>query len=362
MPPKLSSYAKIAAMPIPNIPAPINMPRKDVKPQTQELVTKSRSNLDSTAPGQSPAAATVIQKEVDHSVRNAVTAVQRLSINSMNSGSIFTEQNAGSADSCEEDQSQISSSSLNKPQSFDTKSLASVTTFAMDDKESIRPDDSASVRAVDDENPHSTLSRNSSFQHEQDQTTLRTARVFPSNVTIPGRRFPTLANPPRFGNLPISPVLECTDVQMPEPALVLAQPEDIQEIVTVVNTPPDEKLLDALASAKDRLPLLQLEEKLLSFLQHNKYDVLDLPPQNSFNRLLTHKLADYYHLAHTPSDDNASVRILRAAPRALPTPLTEIAKSIHIGTNTAPGLVKKCCHLDKNVERDGNCKKCWGVL
>jgi hypothetical protein len=32
---------------------------------------------------------------------------------------------------------------------------------------------------------------------------------------------------------------------------------------------------------------------------------LDLPPQNSYERLLTHKLADYYNLArYTPADSN----------------------------------------------------------
>ncbi|KAI9877613.1 MAG: hypothetical protein M1823_007076, partial [Watsoniomyces obsoletus] len=62
---------------------------------------------------------------------------------------------AESADSIEDDQSHLSNSST-KQQSFETKSMASVTTFAMDEKESLRPDDSASVRAVDDDDLAST--------------------------------------------------------------------------------------------------------------------------------------------------------------------------------------------------------------
>jgi hypothetical protein len=50
----------------------------------------------------------------------------------------------------------------------------------------------------------------------------------------------------------------------------------------------------------------------------NREDFLDLPPQNSFGRLLAHKLADYYNLAHYNlshyvNSDTSSVRLFRGA-------------------------------------------------
>jgi hypothetical protein len=47
-------------------------------------------------------------------------------------------------------------------------------------------------------------------------------------------------------------------------------------------------------------------------------DFIDLPPQNSFGRLLAHKLADYYNLAHYnlshyTNSDSSSVRLFRGA-------------------------------------------------
>lgn len=335
-PVKVSSYAKVAAMPAPNHTFSNNGSRKDivrpVLPTTEKVagalnnhsvlgIEKTRFEQDISPPAVSEAVA---------------ISLQNLSLGDTSLHDQHLEQAGDSGDSYGEDASQVSSSSLNKPQSFDTKSLASVTTFAMDDKESIRPDDSASVRAVDDENPHAALSRNSSFQHDNDQPLHRTSRTFPSNVIIPGRRFPTLANPPRFGNLPISPVLESQDLQMPKAAVQVMSPNDPREPTTIVQANPDEKLMDALASAKDRLPLLQLEERLLVFLRSDSSNALDLPPQNSFSRLLTHKLADYYGLAHDVTNDNASVRIYRSVSRSLPIPLTEVAKSIPLGSAIGP--------------------------
>ena len=108
-----------------------------------------------------------------------------------------------SAGSIDEDQSHLSNSSA-KQQSFETKSMASVTTFAMDEKESIRPDDSASVRAVDDDDLASTVSRNTSFQQESSviMPTLRGGAGVPGPpIAIAARRYPTMVNPPRFGDL-----------------------------------------------------------------------------------------------------------------------------------------------------------------
>jgi hypothetical protein len=257
------------------------------------------------------------------------------------------------ADSNEDDQSHLSNNSSREPPSFDTKSIASVTTFAMDEKESLRPDDSASVQAVDDEDSSSGPSCDPSVQGESEQMILPRGLPQPSgNMIGMTRRYPsiTLANPPRFGDLPMSPITESEEVRqariLPQeiidvdaPQLRGGGPENRSQMLAVM---PDEKLLDALASPKDRLPLLQLEEKILAFIalaQRTGPEILDLPPQNSFGRLLAHKLADYYSLQHVISDDNASVRLfmLRGLVMSLPTSLAVIATSIPTGPVPAPG-------------------------
>lgn len=243
--------------------------------------------------------------------------------------------NVASGDSIGDDQSQLSSSSL-KQQSFDTKSMASVTTFALDEKESIRPDDSASVRAADEDEPHPGLSRNSSFQQEAEPAIQKiNPKITGPSVTIAARRYPytTLVNPPRFGDLPLEPlpepqILEPTVDNAPANALV----EENRARLSETSTGPDEKLLEALSSHKDRLPLLQLEEKIVAFIAAGRDTMLELPPQNSFTRLLTHKLADYYNLAHHINDDNSSVRIFRTDCFILPLSLAEIARSIPLGS------------------------------
>lgn len=176
---------------------------------------------------------------------------------------------AESGESLEDDQSHLSNSS-SKQQSFDTKSIASVTTFAMDEKESIRPDDSASVRAVEDDETSNAPSREMAFQRDAEPlaSNARTAlRPNTSGVTIAARRYHTLTltNPPRFGDLPIPNIQAESPDPQPHPQASIERPPEPHERASSLPMAPDEKLLDALASPKDRLPLLQLEEKFLSF-------------------------------------------------------------------------------------------------
>ncbi len=172
-------------------------------------------------------------------------------------------QSAGSGESLEDDQSHLSTSSM-KQQSFDTKSMASVTTFAMDEKESIRPDDSASVTAVEDDE-----TSNAPHKDEMSAVNVRNhMRPSISGVTIAARRYHTLTltNPPRFGDLPV-PTIQAEINDQPPPSEVSSeQPSEVHERLPSLPIAPDEKLLDALASPKDRLPLLQLEEKFLGLI------------------------------------------------------------------------------------------------
>ncbi|PGH15801.1 hypothetical protein AJ79_02182 [Helicocarpus griseus UAMH5409] len=198
----------------------------------------------------------------------------------------------------EDDQTHLSNSST-KPTSFDSKSMASVTTFAMDEKESLRPDDSASVQAAEEDDAFSgpaSGAPNSQVGSEAGGLLYRVSGQGTSE-RIPNK--PRLDNP-----------------GFPETASPNGQSE---QSIHSFPKDPDEKLLEAMNSPKDRLLILQLEEKIITFIKDSNEQSLELPPCNAFGRLLAHKLGDYYHLTHFVNE--SSVRLHRTPFCRLPTPL-----------------------------------------
>lgn len=63
---------------------------------------------------------------------------------------------------------------------------------------------------------------------------------------------------------------------------------------------------------------------------------MDLPPSNSFCRMLTHKLADYYHMTHSFEPHVGSVRIFRTPFCRVPTSLALINPSPSTPSNSTP--------------------------
>lgn len=160
----------------------------------------------------------------------------------------------------DDDQTHLSNSST-KPISFDTKSMASVTTFAMDEKESLRPDDSASVQA-----------------EEEDDCSAPPYAVPNIPPGSESNRAQCYAPPPANTSLPIAEISTAASLQF-------SDRDGLRDEVPrgpYVNDPskegdlhsfprePDEKLLEALDSPKDRLLLLQLEDKIISFIQNSR--------------------------------------------------------------------------------------------
>jgi len=99
-------------------------------------------------------------------------------------------------------------------------------------------------------------------------------------------------------------------------------------MIDIANREPDEKLFEALESPKDRMFLLRLEQDIISFVKDStsvpvqtslnlllifliRDMKIDLPPCNSFCRLLAHKLADYYALTHFVDNAVSSVTLYR---------------------------------------------------
>ncbi|EEP80930.1 predicted protein [Uncinocarpus reesii 1704] len=209
----------------------------------------------------------------------------------------------------DDDQTHLSNSST-KPTSFDSKSMASVTTFAMDEKESLRPDDSASVQAIEEDD----ISLPASGALNSQAGSENSARVDRVNQLAMSQRLSGMAS------VNVSRLNEGLKSLHHDPAI---NPVNERTLHGFPNEP-DEKLLEAMRSPKDRLLILQLEEKIICFIKNPSEQSLELPPCNAFGRLLAHKLGDYYHLTHFVDNNVTSVRLHRTPWCRLPTPLSAL--------------------------------------
>lgn len=232
-----------------------------------------------------------------------------------------------------------------KKDNSDTKSVASRTTLTLDEKESLRPDDSASMHAPVEEDAatsppesvatHSKPPSDPETRAFHDQ--LRQLRLSgDQRVVMPRAQRPAGLSEQRGGVIAFQAPAPINDFT-PPPEVEIVRPRVTDPKMWVV--PPDEKLMEALASPKDRLFVLKVEQDLIDFIKDPKYvisgdgsalvhsdnatreDTLQLPGTNSFYRMLSHKLADYYGLGHVVDDAMSSVRIFRTAGCRLPPPL-----------------------------------------
>ena len=225
----------------------------------------------------------------------------------------------------EEAGTQVSSSSGSaKPPSLDGKSVTSGTTFALDEKESLRPDDSASVKATEDEDafqpgsglPGSRTGSDDGVRAFRDQlreiSYLESPRPAPSQQTFShGVNQPQgmLYIPPQgsgVGTVPGSARMHPVVNQGPEVS-------------------PDPKLLEALESPKDRIMVLKLEQDIVDFIKDARELSMKLPQTNAFYRMLAHKLAEYYGLSHVVDESTMAVQISKTPKCHLAPPLTGIA-------------------------------------
>lgn len=177
----------------------------------------------------------------------------------------------------DDEQTQMSASST-KPASIDGKSVASGTTFALDEKESLRPDDSASVKAAEEEDSYSGPASGApssrvgseaggrAFRDQFQEISQRIGPGMPRASPANGKGFPGIVEEGLQGALPpLAPVVQV-------PPLVAGR-----ETVNISGAPfglarqdPDEKLLEALESPKDRLFLLRLEQDVITFVRDSK--------------------------------------------------------------------------------------------
>ncbi|RMY77966.1 hypothetical protein D0863_00965 [Hortaea werneckii] len=223
----------------------------------------------------------------------------------------------------EDSNTQVSSDSGSaKPPSLDGKSVASGTTFALDEKESLRPDDSASAKAADDEDifspPSSSLpaSRMSSDDARAFHDQLREiSSMDPQRRSMTPQGFRQQALPQK-GVLYVPP-------QGPGMGAVPNSRRDPEQ-QSPVDAQPDPKLLEALESPRDRIWVLKLEQDIYDFVKDPKEASLNLPQCNAYHRMLAHKIADYYLLGHIVDDSASAVRLYKTPNCRVPPPLTGI--------------------------------------
>jgi hypothetical protein len=156
-----------------------------------------------------------------------------------------------------------------KPPSLDGKSITSGTTFALDEKESLRPDDSASVKAADDDDAFSgrdSIVAGSRIGSEAAARAYRTQYYADERrVTQPVQERQSQGmNTPQSG----SSGQQTTDDTKPKPLIDAAGTPDGFSLF--YRQTPDEKLLEALDSPKDRIFLLRLEQSVIEFVKSSK--------------------------------------------------------------------------------------------
>ncbi|KAL7793542.1 hypothetical protein V8C37DRAFT_99301 [Trichoderma ceciliae] len=236
---------------------------------------------------------------------------------------------SGSDDSQKAD----SSSELGtKPPSLDGKSITSGTTFALDEKESLRPDDSASVKAAAEDDDSFSI-RGSLIAGSRMSSDLAARARGIQLGDMPDRR---LAQPVvgAHGHGILTPQSTSSEQPVQNPLRSTSGSSDALNVI--YRQAPDDKLLEALAAPRDKLFLLRLEKDVIDFVQDSKEPYMDLPPSNSFCRMLTHKLADYYHMTHSYEPHIGSVRIFRTPFCRVPPSLATMIPQTAVPTSSTP--------------------------
>ncbi|OQO05321.1 hypothetical protein B0A48_09089 [Cryoendolithus antarcticus] len=205
-----------------------------------------------------------------------------------------------------------------KPRSNDGKSQASGTAFTLDEKDSLRPDDSASVQAApeDDDGFGAPEAATSETRSSEDAARPFRGQLKEIDAMEPSRR----ALNGSFSNA--GPRM----LYVPPTGLgvgVLPDRAGIDVLDSAV-AGPDSKLLEALENPRDRIWVLKLEQDIIDFVKDTKESSLALPQCHAFYRLLAHKIADYYSLGHAVDDTNNAVRLFRTPNCRIPQPLTGI--------------------------------------
>ena len=156
-----------------------------------------------------------------------------------------------------------------KPPSLDGKSITSGTTFALDEKESLRPDDSASVKAAAEDDDAFSVRGSLIAGSRMGSEVAGRARGIPLG-DIPERRLPQVG-PGVIIQGALTPQSASSEhPSRPNSSMPLSAGGSSDALNVIYRMAPDEKLLEAMASPKDRIFLLRLEKQVIDFVQDSK--------------------------------------------------------------------------------------------
>lgn len=157
-----------------------------------------------------------------------------------------------------------------KPASLDGKSITSGTTFALDEKESLRPDDSASVKAAEEDDTFSGRGSIVAGSRIGSEAAARAYRA--QNFELSDRRTVAQSLEHRDHDI-ITPQSGSSGPHVPDgtsPKPLVGPAGTPEGFDLFYKQTPDDKLLEALESQKDRLFLLRLEQSLIEFVKNSK--------------------------------------------------------------------------------------------
>lgn len=249
--------------------------------QTPSTTTDNTMSNDSDARGEDVPTSVRTASILQNSESSLVDAVKALHMHDskpslvVNGSGAVGDSGPGTAaeDSPDDHFQRVDSSSEfgTKPPSLDGKSITSGTTFALDERESLRPDDSASVKAAEDDDTFSArgsiiagsrigsevaaLYRNNQFYEPSERRTTITSQ----DPLLMGTRTPHSGSSG-------AQILDETKPQ--DPLTQIGDPDDAHSLF--YKQTPDEKLIEALESPKDRLFLLRLEQQVMEFVKDSK--------------------------------------------------------------------------------------------
>ncbi|CAG8784505.1 9737_t:CDS:2, partial [Dentiscutata erythropus] len=84
------------------------------------------------------------------------------------------------------------------------------------------------------------------------------------------------------------------------------------------NTGLDGFLLAALKNPKDRLFLLKLDREMERFINEKNHTRLEFPPMNSYQRLIVHRVAQYFKLSHVVDSSGKAVVLYKSSETQIP--------------------------------------------
>lgn len=159
----------------------------------------------------------------------------------------------------------IPSSAFRPALGMDEKSTTSATTFPLDEKESLRPDDSASVNAQEDDDGHGSTQPPSQIGSDPDARAFSEQLREISGMGQHGRQ--QAPNPRLMASDHPGPGMLYSPLPIAAPNNFAGVSTSLARDPSNISFPPDEKLLEALSSVRDRVWVLKLEQDITDFVK-----------------------------------------------------------------------------------------------